>query len=151
MKRQCIRVDKKKGEQIRKALMEKGSLDTSVRIVSDGSYIYIPLTATADLKDLSLEDAEVTEHEFKVHEKPATLEAPAPAKSVSAPPAQEKKLRAVKEKPAKEVKEAAEQPSFTDFGLYKCEACGKMVMGFEREKHMREKHEGKHVKWKKLR
>ncbi len=73
MKR-CIRVDKKKGEQVRKALMEKGSLDTSVRIVSDGSYIYIPLISNADLKDLPLEDAEVTEHEFKVHEKPATLE-----------------------------------------------------------------------------
>lgn len=74
MKRQCIRVDKKKGEQVRKALMEKGSFDTSVRIVSDGQYIYLPLCSSLDLKDLLFEDIQVTEHEFKVHEKPATLE-----------------------------------------------------------------------------
>lgn len=74
MKRQCIRIDKKKGEQVRKALMEKGLLDISVRIVSDEQYIYIPLNSSADITDLLLEDAKVTEHEFKVHEKPATLE-----------------------------------------------------------------------------
>lgn len=74
MKQQCIQVDKKKGEQVRKVLMEKGALDTSVRIVSDESYIYIPLISAVDLMDLPFEDIQFTEHDFKVHEKPATLE-----------------------------------------------------------------------------
>ena len=74
MKQQCIQVDKTKGEQVRKVLMEKGALDTSVRIVSDESYIYIPLISAVDLMDLPFEDLQVTEHDFKVHEKPATLE-----------------------------------------------------------------------------
>ena len=74
MNKQCIQVDKKKGEQVRKVLMEKGLLDTSARIVSDASCIYIPLIPAADLSDLPLEDAMVTEHEFKIHERPATLE-----------------------------------------------------------------------------
>ncbi|WP_321418227.1 class I SAM-dependent methyltransferase family protein [uncultured Methanomethylovorans sp.] len=74
MKQQCIQVDKKKGESVRKVLMENGALDTSVRIVSDESYIYIPLISAVDLKDLLFEDLQVTEHDFKVHEKPATLE-----------------------------------------------------------------------------
>ena len=74
MKKQCVQVDKKKGEQVRKVLMEKGSLDTSVRITSDEQYIYIPLISDADLTELLFEDALVTEHEFMLHEKPATLE-----------------------------------------------------------------------------
>ncbi len=36
-------------------------------------------------------------------------------------------------------------PSLTDFGLYKCEVCGKMVMGFDRESHVHEAHRGKKV------
>lgn len=74
MKRQCIRVNKKKGEQVRKVLMEMGVLDTSMRIGSDEQYIYIPLTSDVDLAELPLEDIQVTEHEFKLHEKQATLE-----------------------------------------------------------------------------
>jgi len=74
MKRQCIRVNKKKGEQVRKVLMEMGVLDTSMRIGSDEQYIYIPLTFYVDLAELPLEDIQVTEHEFKLHEKQATLE-----------------------------------------------------------------------------
>ncbi len=56
--------------------------------------------------------------------------------------------------PAKEVKEIdppAGQPTLTDFGLYKCEVCGKMVMGFEKANHEREIHGGKSVEWKKMR
>lgn len=74
MKQQCIRVNKKKGEQVRKVLMEMRVLDTSMRIVSDEQYIYIPFTSDVDLAELPLEDIQVTEHEFKLHEKPATLE-----------------------------------------------------------------------------
>jgi len=51
----------------------------------------------------------------------------------------------------KEIDPPAGQPTLTDFGLYKCEVCGKMVMGFEKEKHEQEKHGGKSVEWKKLR
>lgn len=43
------------------------------------------------------------------------------------------------------------QPMLSDFGLYKCGVCGKMVMGFENESHEREKHGGKSVEWKKMR
>ena len=56
--------------------------------------------------------------------------------------------------PAKVVKEIdppADQPTLTDFGLYKCEVCGKMVMGFEKGNHEQEKHGGKSVDWKKVR
>ena len=42
------------------------------------------------------------------------------------------------------------QPMLSDFGLYKCGVCGKMVMGFEKESHEREKHGGKSVEWKKV-
>jgi hypothetical protein len=70
-----------------------------------------------------------------VPDKPATVEAsPAPSP------------RAMKEPAAPEA-----QPMLTDFGLYKCEACGKMVMGFEKENHEREKHGSKSVEWKKIR
>jgi hypothetical protein len=39
----------------------------------------------------------------------------------------------------------------TDFGLYKCEACEKIVMGFEKENHDWEKHGSKDVEWRKMR
>ena len=42
------------------------------------------------------------------------------------------------------------QTMLSDFGLYKCGECGKMVMGFEKENHIREAHEGKWIEWKKL-
>jgi hypothetical protein len=43
-----------------------------------------------------------------------------------------------------------EQPALADFGLYKCAACGKMVLGFDKENHEREKHSGKKVEWRKV-
>jgi len=88
-------------------------------------------------------------------ERPAVNELPvsAPVKEVYAPPAKEKSLgttppRAVKERP---VEAPLQEPLGSDFGLYKCEACGKMVMGFEKDKHAAEVHRGKKVEWKKLR
>jgi hypothetical protein len=47
--------------------------------------------------------------------------------------------------------EVVPQPMLSDFGLYKCEACGKMVMGFEKEQHAKEVHKGKEAGYKKLR
>jgi len=82
-----------------------------------------------------------------VIEKPVLSEQPAPVKEVYAPPAKEKPARLVKEKT---VQETSGQPTFSDFGLYKCGACGKMVMGFDRENHAREAHKGKNVEWVKV-
>lgn len=56
--------------------------------------------------------------------------------------------------PAKMVKEndpPAYQPTLTDFGLYKCETCGKLVLGFDKPNHEQEKHAGRSVEWKKIR
>jgi hypothetical protein len=71
-----------------------------------------------------------------------TAVAPSPAlATVPAKPVVEEKVP----QPAPEA-----QPMLSDFGLYKCGICGKMVMGFEKESHKREKHDGKTVEWKKL-
>lgn len=43
------------------------------------------------------------------------------------------------------------QPMLTDFGLYKCALCGKMVMGYDRENHARDAHAGKSGVWRKMR
>jgi len=51
----------------------------------------------------------------------------------------------------KEIDPPVDQPTLSDFGLYKCEVCGKMVMGFEKANHEQEKHGGKSVQWKKMR
>ena len=66
----------------------------------------------------------------------------------------ETQSRAVMEKAAYQL--AAEAPAGqaslgSDFGLYKCEACGKMVMGFEKEEHRREKHGAQEIKYRKIR
>lgn len=80
-------------------------------------------------------------------ERPVVSEQPAPVKEVYSSPAREKPARAIKEKP---VQETPGQPTFSDFGLYKCSACGKMVMGFDRENHARDAHKGKGVEWVKV-
>jgi hypothetical protein len=43
------------------------------------------------------------------------------------------------------------QPALSDFGLYKCSVCGKMVMGYEKGNHEQEVHGGKNVEWRKIR
>ncbi len=54
------------------------------------------------------------------------------------------------EEEIKPVEPTLAQMGFSDFGLYKCQVCGKMVMGFDREAHVKEAHVGKRVEWKKL-
>ena len=44
----------------------------------------------------------------------------------------------------------ATQTPLSDFGLYKCETCEKMVMGFDRENHAQEAHKGKGGEWVKV-
>jgi hypothetical protein len=39
----------------------------------------------------------------------------------------------------------------TDLGVYKCDPCGKLVRGFEKGKHEKEKDSRKRVEWKKMR
>jgi hypothetical protein len=65
----------------------------------------------------------------------AVREASAPARSVA-----KKQRKAVEEDPA--------QPMLSDFGLYKCPLCGKMVMGYEKENHAKEKRGGKSIEFK---
>ena len=81
----------------------------------------------------------------KSESRPAVVQTqlPAPAKPNSPvkPPA----------KVVKAIDPPADQPTLSDFGLYKCEVCGKMVMGFEKANHEQEKHGGKSVDWKKVR
>ena len=75
--------------------------------------------------------------------------APEPVPLAPAPKSAEPPIRPAaraKSKPAPE-----SQPMLSDFGLYKCDVCGKMVMGFEKANHEREKHGGKSVEWKKVR
>jgi len=54
----------------------------------------------------------------------------------------------------KDLKPAEENPALqtlSDFGQYKCPLCGKMVMGYEKENHVKDAHQGKSVEWKVLR
>ena len=44
---------------------------------------------------------------------------------------------------ASKAEASAQQPALMDFSLYKCAACGKMLMGLEQEKHTRAVHGGK--------
>jgi hypothetical protein len=63
------------------------------------------------------------------------------------------KMMLAEARPPEAIEPAKEeaQPALTDFGLYKCTVCGKMLMGFEKEAHQKEKHGGKNVEWKKVR
>jgi hypothetical protein len=40
------------------------------------------------------------------------------------------------------------QPMLTDFGVYECGICGKMVIGHGKKNHERGKHGGKNGEWK---
>jgi hypothetical protein len=57
--------------------------------------------------------------------------------------------RAEEEVPAPEV-EKPSQPALIDFSVYRCEVCDKMVMGYDRENHVREVHGGKVVEWRRV-
>jgi hypothetical protein len=83
----------------------------------------------------------------------ALTPAPSPAGG-RGEPEQPAKPNSPEKSPAKVVKEIdppAGQPTFTDFGLYKCGVCGKLVMGYEKAIHEREIHDGKRVEWRKVR
>ncbi|MCC4765862.1 methyltransferase [Methanosarcina sp. DH1] len=71
MKRQCIKVPKKKGEPVRRRLLELEILDNSVKISADEAFLYLPLTrepASDELESFSNE-IELLEFDFKPQEK----------------------------------------------------------------------------------
>jgi type I restriction-modification system DNA methylase subunit len=77
--------------------------------------------------------------------KPIVVNGQPPAVKTSPPPVS----KPVEEDPAP-VEESPAQPMLSDFGLYKCQVCGKMVMGYEKGNHGRDVHGGKSVEWKRL-
>lgn len=71
MKRQCIKVPKKKGEPVRRILLELEILDNSVKIGADEAFLYLPLTrepASDELESFP-EEIELIEFDFKPHKK----------------------------------------------------------------------------------
>jgi len=80
----------------------------------------------------------VVSHEQPVTVKPAEEPVTAAGKSAA-----KKEPKAVEENPA--------QPMLSDFGVYKCGSCGKLVMGYGKEEHEKDVHKGKNVEWKKMR
>lgn len=56
-----------------------------------------------------------------------------------------------KNPPAVDQPLVTDQPPLADLGLYRCENCGKLVMGLDRENYGRDVHQGKGVYWKKVR
>jgi tRNA (guanine37-N1)-methyltransferase len=71
MKRQCIKVPKKKGETVRRILLELEILDNSVKIGSDEAFLYLPLNrgpAPDELKNFP-EEIEFLKFDFKLQEK----------------------------------------------------------------------------------
>ncbi len=87
----------------------------------------------------------------KSESRPAAVQTQLPASAKPNSPVTPPAKVASSSKVKKEIDPPADQPTLTDFGLYKCEVCGKMVMGFEKANHEQEKHGGKSVQWKKMR
>ncbi len=71
MERQCIKVLKKKGEPVRRMLLELEILDNSVKIAADEIFLYLPLTREPESDELKSfpEEIELIECDFELHEK----------------------------------------------------------------------------------
>jgi len=74
MKKDCIKVAKKKGEPVRRLLIEFKLLDNSARINSDPKYLYLPLNRIPNESELKLlnetegsESIEILESDFEEH------------------------------------------------------------------------------------
>ena len=71
----CVKVPKRYGEPNRRALIEMELLDSSKKIASDGSSLFLPLVREPnDVEKGNLGNVEFLEHEFEAHEKAPTLE-----------------------------------------------------------------------------
>jgi tRNA (guanine37-N1)-methyltransferase len=71
MNRQCIKVSKKKGEPIRRILLQLEILDNSVKIGSDETFLYLPLIRDLDPDELKTfpDKFELIEFDFALQEK----------------------------------------------------------------------------------
>lgn len=71
MKRQCIKVPKKKGEPVRRMLLELEILENSLKIGADETFLYLPLTREPAPDELQSfpEGIELLEFDFKLQEK----------------------------------------------------------------------------------
>ncbi|MFP4654478.1 MAG: class I SAM-dependent methyltransferase [Methanohalobium sp.] len=79
MKQKGIQVPKKKGEPIRRILIEQGILDASAKISSDDVFLYFPVLREPAIQELLqlkqiLEDINVDDYEFELMEKQPTFE-----------------------------------------------------------------------------
>ena len=75
MKRHCIKIPKKKGESVRKMLLDLEILDNSLKIGVDGAFLYIPLSrepTTGELKSLP-EKTELIDFYFEFQKKKPIL------------------------------------------------------------------------------
>ncbi len=71
MRRQCIKVPKKKGETLRRMLLDLDILDSSLKIGSDKSFLYLPLSrepAPTELECLP-EESELIDFDFELQQK----------------------------------------------------------------------------------
>lgn len=71
MRRQCIKVPKKKGEPVRRILLDLDILDNSLKIGSDGEFLYLPLSrepSPAELECLP-EETELIDFDFELQQK----------------------------------------------------------------------------------
>ena len=71
MKRQCIKIPKKKGEPVRRILLELEILDNSLKISSDEIFLYLPLTRELSQIEFEIlpEEAELIDFDFDLQQK----------------------------------------------------------------------------------
>jgi tRNA (guanine37-N1)-methyltransferase len=71
MRRQCIKVPKKKGETLRRMLLDLDILDSSLKIGSDKSFLYLPLSREPAPDELEClpEESELIDFDFELQQK----------------------------------------------------------------------------------
>ena len=76
MKRQSIKVTKKKGEPVRKILLDLDILDNSLKIGSDENFLYFPLSRESIPSEQKClpEEIELIDHDFELQQKKPALE-----------------------------------------------------------------------------
>jgi len=74
MKRQCIKIPKKKGESARRVLLDFEILDNTMKIGSDDTFLYLPLSREPLSHELTglPEEAELAEFDFEAQAKKPT-------------------------------------------------------------------------------
>ncbi len=85
MRSLCLKVPKGKGEQVRKKLLERGLLDTSLKVRREGEEVLFPVSSDAvpdlgfQMMEEEFEERELTETEYKnLVDLPASLKAHLP-------------------------------------------------------------------------